>query len=75
MQVDRLIADVTGAPQESARFRFQIMADMLGKAGYSISPKAVEKWQSRGNVPSWWLSRVLGVAADNGRPVDITDYL
>lgn len=74
MQVDRLIADVTDAAPESDRFRHLKLADMLSDAGHPISHKAVEKWQHRGRVPSWWLSRVLEVAADKGRHIDIAQY-
>lgn len=42
--------------------------------GFSASVKMVEKWRERGNIPPRWLSELLTIAEEEGRPIDLAEY-
>lgn len=75
MQIDKLLAHVTGLASESSRQQQLALAAMLADDGYPVSEFTVKKWVQRQSIPSHWLGRVAVAAANRGRGLNLPDFL
>lgn len=47
----------------------------LTRDGYEISIKTIERWSTRGRIPSDWLLILSAYAAQDGRQLRVHDYI
>jgi hypothetical protein len=66
MNIRSLVHDLGGQAEIHRR---------LVTAGYAISLGAIEKWCSRGSIPSHWLARLQKLATEAGQTLNLANYV
>lgn len=75
MKHNELLDDAIGAsPGWSSRAKYQALSDLLGEAGTPATPKAVEQWFTRANIPTKWLYAIKNAATQKGRDIILDKY-
>ena len=75
MKNAEFLNDATGATEGwSERQKHHRLAQLLAAAGEPTTPRSVEKWFVRENIPSKWIFAIVRAAAKDGRVLDINTY-